>query len=203
MRFRDFSWSSFMAIVDILKHGGIITKIIYHVLLVTGCRLAPPVVIGLKVYGFLGIREEYTPQESQWWLRRDTTKRDRLFQICLIILLMGAPPHRAVLPGIGPIWVASLWVLKVPRVSPPVNRSTRHQSTGQPVWAKFHQSTRHRSPDTRHRLPASVAQLDAPSDWRPGGRGFNPRRGRQHSFVEVDHEIFSTVILSLLLIQEG
>ena len=49
----------------------------------------------------------------------------------------------------------------------------------------------------------SVAQLDAPSDWRPGGRGFNPRRGRQHSFVEIDHEIFSTVILSLPLIQEG
>ena len=48
----------------------------------------------------------------------------------------------------------------------------------------------------------TVAQLDAPSDWRPGGRGFNPRRGRQHSFVEVDHEIFSTVILSLPLIQE-
>ena len=52
-------------------------------------------------------------------------------------------------------------------------------------------------------LPASVAQLDAPSDWRPGGRGFNPRRGRQHSFVAIDHEIFSTVILSLPLIQEG
>ena len=52
-------------------------------------------------------------------------------------------------------------------------------------------------------LPASVAQLDAPSDWRPGGCGFNPRRGRQHSFVEIDHEIFSTVILSLPLIQEG
>ena len=51
--------------------------------------------------------------------------------------------------------------------------------------------------------PASVAQLDAPSDWRPGGRGFNPRRGRQHSFVEIDHEIFSMVILSLPLIQEG
>ena len=51
--------------------------------------------------------------------------------------------------------------------------------------------------------PASVAQLDAPSDWRPGGRGFNPHRGRQHSFVEIDHEIFSTVILSLPLIQEG
>ena len=39
--------------------------------------------------------------------------------------------------------------------------------------------------------PASVAQLDARSDWRPGGHGFNPRRGRQHSFVEIDHEIFS------------
>ena len=36
-----------------------------------------------------------------------------------------------------------------------------------------------------------MAQLDAPSDWR------------QHSFVEIDHEIFSTVILSLPLIQEG
>ena len=30
-----------------------------------------------------------------------------------------------------------------------------------------------------------------------------PRQGRQHSFVEIDHEIFSTVILSLPLIQEG
>ena len=39
-------------------------------------------------------------------------------------------------------------------------------------------------------MPASVAQLDAPSDWIPGGRRFNPRR-RQHSFVEIDHEIFS------------
>ena len=48
-----------------------------------------------------------------------------------------------------------------------------------------------------------MAQLDAPSDWRPGGCGFNPRRSRQHSFVEIDHEIFSTVILSLSLIQEG
>ena len=52
-------------------------------------------------------------------------------------------------------------------------------------------------------VPASVAQLDAPSDWRPGGHGFNSRRGRQHSFVEIDHEIFSTIILSLPLIQEG
>ena len=52
-------------------------------------------------------------------------------------------------------------------------------------------------------LPASVAHLDGPSDWRPGDRGFNPSRGQQHSFLEIDHEIFSTVILSLPLIQEG
>ena len=50
---------------------------------------------------------------------------------------------------------------------------------------------------------ASVAQLDVPSNGRLGGRGFNPRRGRQHSFMEIDNEIFSTVILSLPLIQEG
>ena len=49
-------------------------------------------------------------------------------------------------------------------------------------------------------VPASVTQLDAPSHWRPGGHGFNPSQGRQHSFVEIDHEIFSTVILSLMLI---
>ena len=51
--------------------------------------------------------------------------------------------------------------------------------------------------------PALVAQLDAPYDWRPGGCRFNPRRGRQHSFMVTDREIFSTVILSLPLIQEG
>ena len=52
-------------------------------------------------------------------------------------------------------------------------------------------------------VPATVAQLDTLSDWRPGGHGFNPCRGRQHSFMEIDREIFSTVILSLPLIQEG
>ena len=51
-------------------------------------------------------------------------------------------------------------------------------------------------------VAASVAQLDA----RPIGdqevAGSAPL-GLQHSFLETDHEIFSTVILSLLLIQEG
>ena len=32
------------------------------------------------------------------------------------------------------------------------------------------------------------------SDWRQGGHRFDPCQGRQHSFVEIDHEIFSTVI---------
>ena len=45
--------------------------------------------------------------------------------------------------------------------------------------------------------------MDVQSDWRPGGCGFNPCLGRQHSFVEIDHEMFSTVILSLPPIQEG
>ena len=48
-----------------------------------------------------------------------------------------------------------------------------------------------------------MAQLDALSDWRPGGHGFKPHGGRQHSFVEIDRKIFSTVVPFLLLIQEG
>ena len=51
--------------------------------------------------------------------------------------------------------------------------------------------------------PAPVAQSNA----RPTGdqevARCDPRRVRPHSFVETDHEIFSTVILSLPLIQEG
>ena len=49
---------------------------------------------------------------------------------------------------------------------------------------------------------ASVAHLDA----RPTGirkLRVQPPPGQQHSFIVIDHEIFSTVICSLLLIQEG
>ena len=47
-----------------------------------------------------------------------------------------------------------------------------------------------------------MAQLDVclTEDLEVAG---SPPPGRQHSFVEIDYEIFSTVILSLLLIQEG
>ena len=40
-------------------------------------------------------------------------------------------------------------------------------------------------------------------NWCSGGCRFNPHQTRQHSFVEIYHEIFSTVIFSLPLIQEG
>ena len=48
----------------------------------------------------------------------------------------------------------------------------------------------------------SVTQWDA---YRTGDQVMDesPARVRQHSLVEIDHEIFSTVILSLPLIQEG
>ena len=45
-----------------------------------------------------------------------------------------------------------------------------------------------------------MVQLDA---WRLMIRRFDPLPGRKHSFMEIDQEIFSMVILSLLLIQEG
>ena len=47
--------------------------------------------------------------------------------------------------------------------------------------------------------PASVAQLDAPSDWRPGGRGFDPAEvGNILSW-----RLIMKYFLSLPLIQEG
>ena len=49
---------------------------------------------------------------------------------------------------------------------------------------------------------ASVAQLDARPTEDQDVADSTPA-SQQHSFVETDHEIFSTVILSLLLIQEG
>ena len=52
--------------------------------------------------------------------------------------------------------------------------------------------------DTRS---ASVAQLDAHLTGDQEVAGSTPP-GRQHSFPEIDHEIFSTVLLSLSLIQE-
>ena len=47
-----------------------------------------------------------------------------------------------------------------------------------------------------------MAQFDAGSTGDQEVAGWPPP-GRQHSCVEIDHEIFSTVILTLLLIQEA
>ena len=41
------------------------------------------------------------------------------------------------------------------------------------------------------------------SNWRSGGRRFDRHRIRQHSFVNIALEMFSAVILSLQLSQEG
>ena len=40
------------------------------------------------------------------------------------------------------------------------------------------------------------------SYWCSGGQKINPHQAQQHSFVEIDTKIFSTIILFLLLIQE-
>ena len=49
----------------------------------------------------------------------------------------------------------------------------------------------------------SVAQLDARQTGDQKIAGSIPRQVRQPSSVEIHHEIFSTIILSLPLIQEG
>ena len=48
-----------------------------------------------------------------------------------------------------------------------------------------------------------MAQLDAHLTGNQEAVGSTPMRGRQLSLVEIDHEIFFMVILSLLLIQKG
>ena len=50
--------------------------------------------------------------------------------------------------------------------------------------------------------PASVAHLEARHTGDQEIVGSTPP-GQQHSFVKIDHEIFSMVVLSLLLSQEG
>ena len=52
-------------------------------------------------------------------------------------------------------------------------------------------------------LASLDGSVESASNWRPGGHGFDPRQGWQHSFMEIDHEIFSMAILSIPLIQEG
>ena len=55
---------------------------------------------------------------------------------------------------------------------------------------------------SNHGLPAPVAQLGVRSSGDQEV-ALDPRQVQQHSFIDIDHEIFSTVILSLPLIQEG
>ena len=48
-----------------------------------------------------------------------------------------------------------------------------------------------------------MAQLDAPPSLVMKRLWVQPNQGLQHSFMEIDHEIFSTFVLSLPLLQEG
>ena len=63
--FHNFSCWSFPAFVDILKHGGIIIQIVYHVFLVPGCLLVQLVISSLRRFEILQIRGDFTPQENQ------------------------------------------------------------------------------------------------------------------------------------------
>ena len=59
------------------------------------------------------------------------------------------------------------------------------------------------APSVRQDVPTSVAQLDVHPTGDQGVVCLIPARVWQHSFIKIDHEIFSTIILSLPLIQEG
>ena len=50
---------------------------------------------------------------------------------------------------------------------------------------------------------ASVEQLDAPSDWRPGGRGFNPTEVCNSLSWRLIMKYFLGSFFTLPLIQEG
>ena len=81
--------------------------------------------------------------------------------------------------------------------APSEKEITLKENKSSPLWFFFFNSR----PLYWREVPASVAQLDA----RPTGDQelrVRPPRVRKHSFVEIDHEIFSTVILSVPLIQE-
>ena len=51
-------------------------------------------------------------------------------------------------------------------------------------------------------IDGSGSSVGCASAWYVDGRGFEPPV-RQHSFVEIGHEIIFTIILSLPLIQVG
>ena len=52
---------------------------------------------------------------------------------------------------------------------------------------------------TLDKKPASVAQLDVPSDWRPGGRGFNSLpRLIQEGQLSVSGERMCTILVNRL-----
>ena len=64
-----------------------------------------------------------------------------------------------------------------------------------------HQCIKFRLPHASSLIPGPVAQSVVSSTADPGVESLIP--AQSHTFVEIYHEIVSTVILFLLLIQEG
>ena len=59
-------------------------------------------------------------------------------------------------------------------------------------WKSVHKVSLHRESVSSLADQAGLGgSVGCASDWTPGGHGFEPHRGRQHSFMEIDHEIFS------------
>ena len=104
-----------------------------------GNQPAQRVVPGQIRPGNLPRKEELMLQGSGSWLERRSRKPCLIYQAKKI--WMGSPPYMALLPGVGPIQVATPRVL-VPRgVCPPVSGH----------WSFTHWTRRHHRPATGHR----------------------------------------------------
>ena len=153
MHFRNFSWRLFMAVVNILKCSMVITKIVYHVLLVPGCRLVPPAVSGQRRSGFLQIKDALTLQENQSLESRNRTRRDKwLIQMHLKttpwLSLDGSTtptPHSYTAGGIN-------------------HRSTRHRATRHGQLGTC--QTSHWSSDFKYQAPVTSHRSSSHQSFR-------------------------------------
>ena len=65
----------------------------------------------------------YAARKSVMTRKRQNKKRKRLAvnSDLSTYLMIGAPPYRAILPGVGPIMVPAYWMLSTPKACPPGN----------------------------------------------------------------------------------
>ena len=116
-----------MAFVDIIKPGGIIIQNVYLVLLVPGCLLVGFVISkSKKIWDLADKRRLNSVRIST--MKKKLAKKNQT-GLMAILFLMGLPPHRALLLGVRPIWVATKWVLYGCSVYSQY-KSIRHHSLG-------------------------------------------------------------------------